>query len=61
MAPSQDYLATLDTVIESTVAPNAPEVDHNGTFPRANIDALAKAGFLGLVSAADVGGRPDTA
>jgi len=57
MAPSQDYLATLDTVIESTVAPNAPEVDHNGTFPRANIDALAKAGFLGLVSAADVGGR----
>ena len=57
MAPSQDYLTALDTLIESTVAPNAPDVDRSGTFPRANIEALAKAGMLGLVSSADVDGR----
>jgi isovaleryl-CoA dehydrogenase len=57
MAPSQDYLAALDAVIESTIAPNAPKVDYSGTFPRANIEALAQAGLLGLVSSADIGGR----
>jgi alkylation response protein AidB-like acyl-CoA dehydrogenase len=57
MAPSQDYLAALDTVIESTIAPNAADVDRSGTFPRANIDELAKVGLLGLVSSVDVGGR----
>jgi isovaleryl-CoA dehydrogenase len=57
MASSAEYVAALNTVIESTIAPNAPEVDRSGTFPRANIDALAKAGLLGLVSSAEVGGR----
>ncbi|HEY1920999.1 MAG TPA: acyl-CoA dehydrogenase family protein [Streptosporangiaceae bacterium] len=57
MAPSEDYLAALDEVIESTIAPNAPEVDRSGTFPRANIEALAQAGLLGLISSADLGGR----
>src|SRR2546430_1237801 len=53
----QDYLAALDSVIESTVAPNAPDVDRSGKFPRANIDGLAKVGLLGLISSEDVGGR----
>jgi alkylation response protein AidB-like acyl-CoA dehydrogenase len=54
---TQDYLAGLNSVIESTISPNAAEVDRYGTFPRANIDALAKAGLLGLASSPDVGGR----
>jgi isovaleryl-CoA dehydrogenase len=54
---TQDYLAGLNSVIESTIVPNAAEVDRSGTFPRANIDALAKAGLLGLASSPDVGGR----
>jgi isovaleryl-CoA dehydrogenase len=57
MPASLDYLAALNPVIEDTIAPNAQEVDRSGTFPRANIDALAGAGLLGLASSADVGGR----
>jgi isovaleryl-CoA dehydrogenase len=57
MASSAEYVAALNTVIESTIAPNAPEVDRSGKFPRANIDALAKAGLLGLISSTEVGGR----
>jgi isovaleryl-CoA dehydrogenase len=57
MASSADCIASLNTVIESTIAPNAPEIDRSGTFPRANIDALAKAGLLGLISSTEVGGR----
>ncbi|MBO2458444.1 acyl-CoA/acyl-ACP dehydrogenase [Actinomadura sp. LCR2-06] len=47
----------MQDVIEESVAPRAGEVDRGGAFPRANIDALAGAGLLGLVSAEDAGGR----
>ena len=50
------YLETLEQVITDVIAPNAPEVDRNGTFPQAGIDALGKAGLLGLISAKEVGG-----
>jgi isovaleryl-CoA dehydrogenase len=49
--------ALLDPIIEDTIAPQAVEVDRSGTFPRASIDALAKAGLLGLISSTSVGGR----
>lgn len=52
-----DHFAVLESVIESAIAPQASETDRNGTFPRASIDALAKAGLLGLISSKDVGGR----
>jgi isovaleryl-CoA dehydrogenase len=52
-----DYSASLSAVIEDTVGPQALEIDKTGEFPRANIDALAKAGLLGLISAQEVGGR----
>lgn len=45
----------LDRVMP-VVEEAAAEVDRAGTFPRGSIDALAAAGLLGLVSAADVGG-----
>jgi len=53
---AQDYLAALDSVIESTIAPRATDVDRSGAFPRSNLEALAKERLLGLVSAKDAGG-----
>ena len=50
------YRDAVDQVVSEVVAPQAPEIDRNGTFPRAGIDALAQAGLLGLVSATEVGG-----
>lgn len=57
MAATQDYLAALDSIIQSTIAPQAVEVDRLGAFPRSNVETLAKAGLLGLLSAKDAGGR----
>ena len=50
------YLETLEKVADEVVAPNAIEVDQNGSYPRAAIDALGRAGLLGLISATEVGG-----
>ncbi len=50
------YLEKLENVINEVVAPSAIEVDEKGIFPRAGIEALGKAGLLGLVSAKEVGG-----
>lgn len=52
-----DHASAVSGVIDATIAPQAADVDRTGTFPRANVDALAKAGLLGLVSAAETGGR----
>jgi alkylation response protein AidB-like acyl-CoA dehydrogenase len=53
---TQPVLETLRPVVEEVVDPAAAEVDRAGTFPRAGIDALGRAGLLGLLSAPDVGG-----
>ncbi len=50
------YLETLDHVIAETIAPAAIEIDQTGAYPQASLDALAKAGLLGLISAKEVGG-----
>jgi isovaleryl-CoA dehydrogenase len=46
----------LERVIDEVVAPNAGDVDRDGKFPQASIEALRAEGFLGLTSSADVGG-----
>lgn len=46
----------LDRIISEIVAPAAEEIDRTGAFPRAALDALGKAGLLGLVSSQEVGG-----
>jgi len=51
------YLAALAPILNDVVAPAAGEIDRTGTYPRAAMDALGRAGLLGLVSAAEVGGR----
>jgi alkylation response protein AidB-like acyl-CoA dehydrogenase len=54
------YLDTLERVITEIIAPNAVETDQMGTFPRAALEALGKAGLLGLISAKEVGGLGET-
>jgi alkylation response protein AidB-like acyl-CoA dehydrogenase len=54
------YLEELTPVIDDVVAPHAAEVDAAGSFPRASMDALGKAGFLGLITASEVGGRGES-
>ena len=50
------YLDNLEKIAVEVIRPAAVEIDQNGAFPRAAMDALSKAGLLGLVSAKDVGG-----
>ena len=51
-----EYQAALARVIDDVITPNADEIDRTGAYPRANLDALAAAGLLGLCSSTDVGG-----
>ena len=55
-APSPPYLAALAEVVAEVVGPQAAAVDREATYPRAGVDALGRAGLLGLISATDVGG-----
>jgi alkylation response protein AidB-like acyl-CoA dehydrogenase len=50
------YLDVVDRVIGEAVAPSAEEVDKTGAYPRAALDALGRAGLLGLINSPDVGG-----
>lgn len=50
------FLQTLEPIITQQLDALAPETDKEGNFPRPVIDALAKAGLLGLISSKDVGG-----
>lgn len=52
-----DHLAVLDELIAATVVPRAGSIDAEARFPREALDALSRAGLLGLVSAARVGGQ----
>lgn len=54
------YLETIDEVVAAAVAPAAQAVDASGAYPRAALEALGRAGLLGLVSARDVGGSGES-
>ncbi len=51
-----DYQAGVQNVVDTVVAPSATRVDAQAVFPREGLDALARAGALGILSAAEVGG-----
>src|SRR5712671_6527630 len=53
---SPEYSAELERICGETIAPEAPNVDHQGAFPQRGLNALAAAGFMGAVSAPEVGG-----
>ncbi len=55
-AQTAAYLDTLEPIVKDLIAPAAGEIDRTGTFPRAALEALGRAGLLGLVSATEVGG-----
>src|SRR5437764_628690 len=44
------YAATLERICIETIAPEAPNVDHQGAFPQQGLKALAAAGLMGAVS-----------
>jgi isovaleryl-CoA dehydrogenase len=48
--------SVLAELVSDVIGPAAPTVDTQGRFPRESIDALGQAGFLGLLSAPEVGG-----
>ena len=50
------YLESLETIAVDVIRPSAVEIDQSGAFPRVAMQALGKAGLLGLISASDVGG-----
>jgi alkylation response protein AidB-like acyl-CoA dehydrogenase len=50
------YQDALRTVINESVAPYAAQVDQQGTFPRAALDALTSAGLLAATVPAEFGG-----
>jgi alkylation response protein AidB-like acyl-CoA dehydrogenase len=49
-------LEAADRIARQVIAPAADQVDREGSFPRAAMDALAEAGLLGLTVSRDVGG-----
>lgn len=50
------FMEALEAIATDVVAKNAVEIDKNGGFPKASIDALRDAGLLGLISAKEMGG-----
>lgn len=50
------FQESLDLIINGPLEALAPVTDQEGRFPRPIIDALAKAGLMGLVSSKDFGG-----
>src|SRR6266487_5196966 len=50
------YLDTLEGIMTEIITPLAVEIDQTAAYPRAALEALGKAGLLGLISAKDVGG-----
>ena len=50
----------VSSVVAEVIEPAATTVDRDGVYPRAALDALGKAGLLGLVSATEVGGLGGT-
>ena len=56
ISDNRTYLDTLEPIAVGLVAPSASRIDTTGEYPRAALNALGKAGLLGLVSSAGVGG-----
>lgn len=56
MSSAVPYQQELQAIIDDIIAPSAADVDSHARFPRPAIDALSRAGLLGLISAKEVGG-----
>ena len=61
---AEQALDVLEGIIGTVIEPRAAMVDETASFPREAVDALGKAGLLGLISSPEVGGMglgPSTA
>ena len=56
MSAPSNVLESLEAVASGPIAQHAARVDADAAFPQASLDALAEAGFFGLLSSPDVGG-----
>jgi len=54
------YLEMVDRIVNQIVSPSAQEIDETGSYPRAALEALGRAGLLGLISAREVGGQGES-
>jgi alkylation response protein AidB-like acyl-CoA dehydrogenase len=57
--PALDYpsiRAQIHHLVDEVVRPNAERTDREGSFPRANLSALAKAGWNGVLLPQELGG-----
>lgn len=52
----QQVVDRAKRIADGVLAPNAERTDREGAFPRASLDALARAGFLGLTVPESFGG-----
>ncbi len=50
------WLNLIEQITTEIIAPAAAEIDRAGTYPRAALMAMGKAGLLGLISSKEVGG-----
>jgi len=50
------YVASAASLARDVLAPHAPSVDADGQFPRESVEALARAGLLGLSAPGQLGG-----
>jgi alkylation response protein AidB-like acyl-CoA dehydrogenase len=55
-ATATDWGSRLEPIVKSVIAPAASEIDRSGAFPRAALDAMGKAGLLGLLGSPEIGG-----
>jgi isovaleryl-CoA dehydrogenase len=52
----QEIVQRIGKLADEAIAPEAGDVDKEARFPRSSLDALGKAGFLGLTVPEDLGG-----
>jgi alkylation response protein AidB-like acyl-CoA dehydrogenase len=60
MADVHSVLAANEKVSKETLGPRADEIDQQRKFPRENLNALGKAGVLGMMIPAEYGGSGAT-
>jgi alkylation response protein AidB-like acyl-CoA dehydrogenase len=60
MADAQSVLAANETISKQALGPRADEIDQQRRFPRENLNALGRAGVLGLMIPTEYGGSGAT-
>jgi isovaleryl-CoA dehydrogenase len=51
------YHDALDGVVNAVITPGAVAIDRDGAFPTAGVEAIGRAGLLGLLSPSEFGGQ----